>query len=103
MVIDLLFIPTELSLWICHQIQPDIRGISDHTPLLFELLTLDFEVTKFKLYLKPGTLKYTSWMKEVSTVLANLGDAPPPGTLGEIEEVVGAISVVFSKTWQPIQ
>ena len=77
-VIDLVFILTEFSLRVRHHICPDIRGMSDHTPLLSELPILDFEVTKYKCYLKLDTLEYTSWMKEVSEVLAMLGDAPPP-------------------------
>jgi len=98
-VIDLVYIPEELSLRVRHHICPDIRGTSDHAPLLSELPTPDFEVTKYKCYLKPDTPAYMSWMKEVSEVLATLGDAAPPSTLGEINDVVQAMSMVFSKAW----
>jgi len=98
-VIDLVFIPEELSLRVCHHICPDIRGTSDHTPLLSELPTPGFEVNKWKKYLKPDTPEYMSWMKDVSDVLATLGDATPPGTPGEIDEVVQAMSAIFSKAW----
>ena len=72
---------------------------SDHAPLLSELPTPDFEVMKYKCYLKPDTLVYTSWMKDVSEVLAALGDGAPSSTLGEIDEVVQAMLMVFSKAW----
>jgi len=98
-VIDLVYIPEELLLRVNHSIRPDIRGLSDHAPLLTVLPTPDFEVTKYKCYLKPDTPGYTSWMKDVSDVLATLGDALPPGSPEEIDEVVQAMSAVFSKAW----
>ena len=76
-VINLVYIPEELSLKVNHSICPDIRGSSDHAPLLMELPTLDFEVTKYKCYLKPDTPEYTSWMKDVSDILATLGQPVP--------------------------
>jgi len=68
-VIDLVYIPMELSLQVEHCICPDIRGMSDHAPLLSELPILDFEVTKYKCHLKLDTPEYTSWMKKVSESL----------------------------------
>ena len=82
-----------------HHICLDIRGTSDHTPLLSELPTPDFELTKYKCYIKLDTPAYTSWVKDVSEVLAMLGDTPPPGSPEEIDEVVKAMSMVFSKAW----
>ena len=64
-----------------------------------ELPTPDFEVTKYKCYLKPDTPEYMSWMKDVSEVLAALGDAPSPGTPEEVDDVVQAMSMAFSKAW----
>jgi len=98
-VIDLVYIPEELLLRVNHSIHPDIRESSDHAPLLTELPMPDFEVTKYKCYLKPDTPEYTSWMEEVSNVLATLGDSPPPSFLEEIDKVVQAMSVAFSKAW----
>jgi len=98
-VIDLVYVPEELSLRVRHHICPDIRGMSDHAPLLSELPTPDFEVTKYKCYLKPDTPEYMSWMKDVSEVLAALGDAPSPGTPEEVDDVVQAMSMAFSKAW----
>ena len=98
-VINLVYILEELSLRVHHRIRPDIRGTSDHTPLLSELPTLDFEFTKYKCYIKPDTLEYTSWIKDVFNVLAALGNNPPPGTPGEIDKVVQAMSAIFSKVW----
>jgi len=98
-VIDLVYIPEELSLRVHHHICPDIRGTSDHTPLLSELPTPDFEFTKYKCYIKPDTPAYTSWIKDMSAVLAALGDKPPPGTPVEIDDVVQAMSAIFSKVW----
>jgi len=98
-VIDLVYIPDELLLRVKHHICLDIWGSSDHAPLLSELPTLDFELTKYKCYPKPDTPAYMSWMKDVSEVLATLGDAAPPSTLEEIDEVVQAMSSVFSKVW----
>jgi len=51
------------------------------------------------MYLKPDTPEYTSWIKDVSKVLANLGDAMPPGTLEKIDDMVKAMSMIFSKVW----
>ena len=98
-VINLVYVPEELSLRVRHHICPDIRGSSDHAPLLSELPTPDFEVMKYKCYLKPNTPEYTSWMKDVSETLAALGDALPPGTPGEIDDVVQAMLTAFSKAW----
>ena len=99
MVIDLVYIPTELSLRVRHHIHLDIWGMSDHAPLLSELPTLNFELTKFKCYLKLGTPEYTSWMEEVSKVLANLGDMMPPSTPEEIYAIVETMLLAFSKVW----
>ena len=98
-VIDLVYIPEELSLRVHHHICPDIRGMSDHALLLSKLPTLDFELTKYKCYIKPDTPEHTSWVKDVADVLAALGDNPPPGTPEEIDDVVQAMSVTFSKAW----
>jgi len=98
-VIDLVYVPEELSLRVHHSIHPDIRGSSDHAPLLTELPMPGFEVNKFKSYLKPDTPEYSSWMKDVSAVLAALGDSLPPGSLEEIDGVVQAMSTAFSKAW----
>jgi len=99
MVINLVYIPEELSLRVKHYICPDIRGSSDHAPLLSVLPTPDFELTRYKCYLKPDTPAYMAWMKDVSEVLTVLGDAVPPSTLGEINDVVQAMSTIFSKAW----
>jgi len=98
-VIDLVYVPEELSLRVHHSIRPDIGGSSDHAPLLTELLTPGFEVNKFKSYLKLDTPEYSSWMKDVSAVLAALGDGPPPSSPKEIDGVVQAMSTAFSKAW----
>jgi len=98
-VIDLVYIPEELSLRVNHSIHPDIRGLSDHAPLLTELPMPGFEVNKYKCYLKPDTPEYTSWMEDVSAVLATLGDNPPPGSPEATNNVVQAMSAAFSKAW----
>ena len=98
-MINLVYIPEELSLRAHHHIHPDIRGTSDHAPLLSELPTLDFELTKYKYYIKPDIPAYMSWIKDVSDVLATLGDNAPPGTLGEVNEVVQTMLAIFSKAW----
>ena len=98
-VIDLVYVLMELSLRVMHQIHPEIRGTSDHAPLLSKFPTPNFEVTKYKCYLKPDTPEYISWMKDVSEVLATLRDAPPPSSLEEINEVVQAMLSAFSKAW----
>jgi len=54
---------------------------------------------KYKCYLKLDTLAYTSWMKDMSEVLATLGDAAPPSTPEEINTMVQAMLAIFSKAW----
>jgi len=98
-VINLVYIPEELLLRAHHHIHPDIRGMSDHAPLLSKLPTPDFKLMKYKSYIKPDTPAYTSWIKDVSEVLAILGDSVPPGSPEEIDEVVQTMSMIFSKVW----
>jgi endonuclease/exonuclease/phosphatase family metal-dependent hydrolase len=43
-VIDLMFVPAEGSLTTEHEIHPDLRGTSDHAPLMVTLPGLDSEV-----------------------------------------------------------
>jgi len=82
-VINLVYIPEELLLRVHHSIHLDIRGSSDHAPLLTELPTPGFEVNRFKSYLKPDMPEYTSWMDSVRHGSGKPGgymDTGPTGT-----------------------
>jgi hypothetical protein len=54
-IIDLMFVPAEVSLTMEHEIHPDLRGTSDHAPLTVTLPGLDSEVPVTRWSIQSGS------------------------------------------------
>jgi hypothetical protein len=97
-VIDLMFVPAEVSLTTEHEIHPDLRGTSDHAPLTVTLPGPDSEVPVTHWSIQSGTDEEQAYLGEVLESLESLLGWEGQ-TAGEVDEVVEAISTAFSKAW----
>jgi hypothetical protein len=97
-VIDLMFVPVEVSLTTEHEIHPDLRGTSDHAPLTVTLPGPDSEVPVTRWSIQSGTDEEQAYLGEVLESLELLLGWEGQ-TAGEVDEVVEAISTAFSKAW----
>ena len=71
-VIDLMFMPVEVSLTTEHEIHPDLRGTSDHAPLTVSLPGPDSEVPVTRWSIKVGSDEETAYKGEVLALLEPL-------------------------------
>jgi hypothetical protein len=97
-IIDLMFVPAEVSLTTEHEIHPDMRGTSDHAPLTVTLPGLDSEVPVTRWSIQSGSDKKQAYLGKVLESLELLLGWEGH-TAGEVDEVVEAISAAFSKAW----
>src|SRR5882757_3837649 len=97
-VIDLMFVPFMISLTTEHEILSEMRGTSDHAPLVVTLPGPDSEVPVTRWTIVPGSDEESAYRGDVLTALGSLsmwrGD-----TAQEVDEVTEAISFAFSKAW----
>jgi hypothetical protein len=97
-VIDLMFVPAEVSLTTEHEIHPDLRGTSDHAPLTVTLPGPDSEVPVTRWSIQSGSDEEQAYLGEVLESLELLLGWEGQ-TAEEVDEVVEAISTAFSKAW----
>jgi hypothetical protein len=64
-IIDLMFVPAEVSLTTEHEIHPDLRGTSDHAPLTVTLPGPDSEVPVTRWSIQLGSDKEQAYLGEV--------------------------------------
>jgi hypothetical protein len=97
-VIDLMFVPVEVSLTTEHEIHPNLRETSDHTPLTVMLPGPDSEVPVTHWSIQSGTDEEQAYLGEVLESLESL--LGWEGQIaGEVDKVVKAISATFLKAW----
>jgi hypothetical protein len=97
-VIDLMFVPAEVSLMMEHEIHPDLQGTSDHAPLMVTLPGPDSEVSVTRWSIQSGTDEEQAYLGEVLESLESLLGWEGQ-TAGEVDKVVEAISAAFLKAW----
>jgi hypothetical protein len=97
-VIDLMFVPAEVSLTTEHEIHPDMRGTSDHAPLMVTLPGPDSEVPVTRWSIQSGTDEEQAYLGKVLESLELLLGWEGQ-TAEEVDEVVMAISTAFFKAW----
>jgi hypothetical protein len=98
-VIDLMFVPAEVSLTMEHEIHPDLRGMSDHAPLTVTLPGPDSEVPVTRWSIQAGSDEEQAYLGEVLESLELLLTWEGQ-TVGEVDRVVEAISAAFLKAWE---
>jgi hypothetical protein len=99
MVIDLLFIPAELSLTVQHEIHADMRGTSDHAPLTVTLPGPGSQVPVTRWAIKARSDEEAAYKGQVLSVLEPLLEWQDFTREG-IDGVVSAISGIFSAAWK---
>jgi hypothetical protein len=97
-VIDLMFVPAEVSLTTEHEIHPDLRGTSDYAPLTVTLPGPDSEVLVTRWSIQSGSDEEQAYLGEVLESLELLLGWEGQ-TAEEVDGVVEAISTAFSKAW----
>jgi hypothetical protein len=97
-IINLMFVPAEVSLTTEHEIHPDLRGTSDHAPLRVTLPGPDSEVLVTRWSIQVETDEEQAYLGEVLKSLELLLGWEGQ-TAEEVDGVVEAISAAFSKAW----
>jgi hypothetical protein len=97
-VIDLVFLPVEVTLFSTHSILPDKRGPYDHAPLVFDADGPDSRVPATRWSLAWGSKEEEAYLAEVSLSLQSLAPRRVD-TIPELEAVVDAIATALSKAW----
>jgi hypothetical protein len=97
-VIDLVFLPVEVTLFSTHTILPDRRGTSDHAPLVFNADGLDSQVSATRWSLAQGSKEEEAYLTEVSLSLQTLA-LRRVDSIPELGAVVEAIAEALSKAW----
>jgi hypothetical protein len=97
-VIDLMFVPTEVSLTVEHSILMDMRGTSDHAPLTVVLPGPDSEVLVTHWSIIAGSDEESTYRGEVLDALEPLL-AWEGQSIGDLDDVILAIAVIFTKAW----
>jgi hypothetical protein len=95
-VIDLVFLPVEVTLFSTHTVLPDKRGTSDHAPLVFAADGPDSRVPATRWSLAQGSKEEEAYLAEVSLSLQTLA-LRWVDTVPELEAVVDAIAGALSK------
>jgi hypothetical protein len=97
-IIDLMFIPTEVSLTVEHSILADMRGMSDHTPLMVVLPGPGSEVPVTRWSIIAGSDEESAYRGEVLDALEPLL-AWEGQSIGDLDDVVLVIALIFTKAW----
>jgi hypothetical protein len=97
-VIDLMFVPTEVSLTVEHSILADMRGTSDHAPLTVVLPGLDSGVPVTRWSILAGSDKESAYRGEVLDALEPLLTWEGQ-SIGDLDDVILAIAIIFTKAW----
>jgi hypothetical protein len=97
-VIDLMFVPTEVSLTVEHSILADMRGTSDHAPLTVVLPGPDSEVPVTRWSIIAGSDEESAYRGKVLDALAPLLTWEGQ-SVDELDDVVSTIAVIFAKAW----
>jgi hypothetical protein len=98
-VIDLFFVPAELSLMVQHEIHADMRGTSDHAPLTVTLPGPRSRVPVTRWAIKVRSDEEAAYKGQVLSALEPLFEWQDITREG-IDEVVLAISGIFSAAWK---
>nr|BAB32469.1 Pol-like protein Pol-1 [Tricholoma matsutake] len=99
MVINLMFVPTDLRFVLYCEIVPEARGTSDCAPLTLVLPGPGSLVPVTKWSIKKGSEEEASYRDAVSSALT-LWLNWHGNTSAEIDEVISAISTILNKAWE---
>ena len=97
-VIDLTFVKEDLCDEISPVIEPDLRGSSDHAPLLTTVPLEEFQEAVERRVLPRDSEEEASFLSDASAVFRELADREL-NTADQIEGLASAISDVFSQAW----
>lgn len=98
MVIDLMFISEEEALTVHHSILAEERGTSDHAPLTITISAPGSQVPATKWAIRKDSDEEAAFLGDILLGLDPLLQWEGNSS-GEIDDVVEAISAIFSKAW----